>query len=462
MYNQDDDLLVDTLLEEDKSRTNNCALFFVKRGFPFISILDGGFFSAHSWLCRNGPALGLSADIVLDEYKPKSSSLARLETAYMEHMDRSSKTSSRVLQRLVNRYVSNAVDIKKKLEENYGGSNDINEGNRFKMTFSNFLNTNSKNTESIRTVDGDFQMDSTTNEECLKSQKTEIDTIKEKNSFKMAISSLSRKGKIIDHKDKERVANQDTFKTKENENNLFKKPFGRLISNKVEGKDEEENEEEKVQKLDVNVDQIIEKEENKDFEKKFKLSFTGFKRGSKDKRDKNQPETIEESANDGAPKISLDDTETSTSSTDIKPQFSKISFSGFRRKNSVQGLKEGLMTKDETKVGSNNLSSLKNRFKRKDLKSKNEDAELQREIEESVKIPTVKNQIRENAKALLQQHDNSCPSPVRKNIFSAIRRKKTIDDCSVGDSQDCTISATDSQSTARLNNDETVLSDNFY
>ena len=89
------------------------------------------------------------------------------------------------------------------------------------MTFSNFLNTNSKNTENIRTVDGDFQMDSTANEECLKSQKTEIDTIKEKNSFKMAISSLSRKGKIIVHKDKERVANQDTFKTKENENNLF-------------------------------------------------------------------------------------------------------------------------------------------------------------------------------------------------------------------------------------------------
>merc|ERR1712238_477382 len=238
LYNQDDDLLVDTLLEEDKSRTNNCALFFVKRGFPFISILDGGFFSAHSWLCRKGPALGLSAD--------------------MEHMDRSSKTSSRVLQRLVNRYVSNAVDIKKKLEENYGGSNDINEGNRFKMTFSNFLNTNSKNTENIRTVDGDFQMDLTANEECLKSQKTEIDTIKEKNSFKMAISSLSRKWKIIDHKDKERVANQDTLKTKENENNLFKKPFGRLISNTVEGKYEEENEEEKVQKLDVNVDQVIE------------------------------------------------------------------------------------------------------------------------------------------------------------------------------------------------------------
>merc|ERR1712238_577942 len=179
-------------------------------------------------------------------------------------------------------------------------------------------------------------------------------------------------------------------KTKENENNLFKKSFGRLISNKVEGKDEEENEKETVQKLDENVDQVIEKEENKDFEKKFKLSFTGFKRGSKDKSDKNQPETIEESANDGSTKISLDDTETSTSSTDIKPQFSKISFSGFRRKNSVQGLKEGLTTKDETKVGSNNLSNLKNRFKRKDLKSKNEDAELQREIEESVKIPTVK------------------------------------------------------------------------
>merc|ERR1712238_311919 len=34
LYNQDDDLLVDTLLEEDKSRTNNCALFFCQEGIP--------------------------------------------------------------------------------------------------------------------------------------------------------------------------------------------------------------------------------------------------------------------------------------------------------------------------------------------------------------------------------------------------------------------------------------------
>lgn len=41
-----------TLAQEDDSRTELCALFFIKRGFPHVSILNGGFSAAHSFLYR--------------------------------------------------------------------------------------------------------------------------------------------------------------------------------------------------------------------------------------------------------------------------------------------------------------------------------------------------------------------------------------------------------------------------
>ena len=68
------------LATEDDSVTSSCALFFIKRGYPFVSILDGGFAAAHAWLCRNNEALTPST--VLVNYDPKVSTLAQLERAY--------------------------------------------------------------------------------------------------------------------------------------------------------------------------------------------------------------------------------------------------------------------------------------------------------------------------------------------------------------------------------------------
>ena len=40
------------MAQEDDSRTERCALFFIKRGFPHVSILNGGFSASHSFLYR--------------------------------------------------------------------------------------------------------------------------------------------------------------------------------------------------------------------------------------------------------------------------------------------------------------------------------------------------------------------------------------------------------------------------
>ncbi|GMH67226.1 hypothetical protein TrRE_jg11853, partial [Triparma retinervis] len=41
-------------MEEDESRTESLALFFVKRGFPYTAVMEGGFGSASGWLHREG------------------------------------------------------------------------------------------------------------------------------------------------------------------------------------------------------------------------------------------------------------------------------------------------------------------------------------------------------------------------------------------------------------------------
>mmetsp|Transcript_14353 Transcript_14353/g.41264 ORF Transcript_14353/g.41264 Transcript_14353/m.41264 type:complete len:566 (+) Transcript_14353:1-1698(+) len=72
-----------TLAREDDSLTSSCALFFIKRGYPFVSILDGGFAAAHAWLSRNiGGSETLTPSTVLVNYDAKVSTLAQLERAY--------------------------------------------------------------------------------------------------------------------------------------------------------------------------------------------------------------------------------------------------------------------------------------------------------------------------------------------------------------------------------------------
>ena len=58
----------------------------IKKGFPFVSILDGGFAAAHSWLCREGPTHSLDVGNLLIEYEEESE-WASLEKNYRERVE---------------------------------------------------------------------------------------------------------------------------------------------------------------------------------------------------------------------------------------------------------------------------------------------------------------------------------------------------------------------------------------
>jgi hypothetical protein len=66
-------------IREDEARTNECAQFFLSRGFPFVSILEGGFAAAHAFLCREGPKVHLHPKNVLTDYDPEVSMFAQFE-----------------------------------------------------------------------------------------------------------------------------------------------------------------------------------------------------------------------------------------------------------------------------------------------------------------------------------------------------------------------------------------------
>jgi hypothetical protein len=78
---------MEQLIAEDESSTSLCALFFVKRGFPFVSILEGGFCGAHAWLCREGPKHHLNVHSVLVDYAGEESLFGRLEKAHQEQLE---------------------------------------------------------------------------------------------------------------------------------------------------------------------------------------------------------------------------------------------------------------------------------------------------------------------------------------------------------------------------------------
>jgi hypothetical protein len=84
LYSQESSQNLIDLISGDDSRTNLCALFFIKKGFPFVSIMEGGFAAAHSWLVREGPTHHLSASSVLVDYNPESSLFGQMEKMHNE------------------------------------------------------------------------------------------------------------------------------------------------------------------------------------------------------------------------------------------------------------------------------------------------------------------------------------------------------------------------------------------
>jgi len=92
-------------LEDDISRTSSCCLFFLKKGFPFVSILKGGFAAAHAFLWRNGPDMGIPPSNVLVDYDPLASLFAQLEIAHQEqeeYMNASARDkTAKTLQKII-------------------------------------------------------------------------------------------------------------------------------------------------------------------------------------------------------------------------------------------------------------------------------------------------------------------------------------------------------------------------
>lgn len=69
-------------IKEDDARNRNCALFFLKRGFPFVSIVDGGFAAMHAFLYREGPNIHLNPLNVLTDYSPEVSLFGQFEKVH--------------------------------------------------------------------------------------------------------------------------------------------------------------------------------------------------------------------------------------------------------------------------------------------------------------------------------------------------------------------------------------------
>lgn len=102
LYSQKSSQNLIDLVSGDESRTNLCALFFIKKGFPFVSIMEGGFAAAHSWLVREGPTHHLSASSVLVDYDPDSSLFGQMEKIHNE-------TASEKAQRVMGKLLENSL-----------------------------------------------------------------------------------------------------------------------------------------------------------------------------------------------------------------------------------------------------------------------------------------------------------------------------------------------------------------
>ena len=96
-----------------------CALFFIKKGFPFISVLDGGFAAAHAWLARDCDYLTLNQ--VLVDYDDKSSLFADLERSYQAQKEFSNASTRRktglALQKLMDNSMTRLTMLENRIEQ---------------------------------------------------------------------------------------------------------------------------------------------------------------------------------------------------------------------------------------------------------------------------------------------------------------------------------------------------------
>jgi hypothetical protein len=168
LYNQKLSPELQEAMTQDDSRTNICALFFFKKGFPFVSILDGGFAAAHSWLVREGMNHHLEASTVLIDYDAEKSLFGQMEKL---HNESATEKASRVMQNLMEKSLVAMTLQTRQLERlasdmeqgkgRFGigflnnrsksqgtGQNDESKGSRFVNPFANKSNGESDGIES--------------------------------------------------------------------------------------------------------------------------------------------------------------------------------------------------------------------------------------------------------------------------------------------------------------------------
>jgi len=114
LYKQKLSPTLEAAMVQDESTTNICALFFIKKGFPFVSVLEGGFASAHSWLIREGPNNNLRASSVLVDYDPEASVFGQMETL---HNASATEKAQRQLTNLVEKSLVSMTLQAQKLEK---------------------------------------------------------------------------------------------------------------------------------------------------------------------------------------------------------------------------------------------------------------------------------------------------------------------------------------------------------
>ncbi len=116
------------------AKSDMCALFFIKKGFPFISVLDGGFAAAHAWIARDCDYLSLTK--VLVDYDEQASLFADLERAYQTQKEYSNVSTRRkttlALQKLIDNSMTRISLLEKGIEEfterpRDKSSNEVNE-----------------------------------------------------------------------------------------------------------------------------------------------------------------------------------------------------------------------------------------------------------------------------------------------------------------------------------------------
>ena len=93
------------LQDLDDTRTSKCALFFINEGFPYVSIVEGGFAAAYSWLQQSFPSL--ESSVVTDISRSLSSS----------SIDSTTDKTSRTVQKLLDRSMVALTLGEQKIEE---------------------------------------------------------------------------------------------------------------------------------------------------------------------------------------------------------------------------------------------------------------------------------------------------------------------------------------------------------